>query len=289
MEAKEKVRKEETERMQKFDGYNEDTLKSLGSHLGNLGLNESRKKIADRFKDREKRTTAAGLKAVQDEKEKVGDNHPTFDSFANPQALMRYCEFLYDRMQLGLERMRVTLQDTIESHYENSDELASLVVERRGREEEVVNWSFVLKYLLSTNSKLRMQLKGRSNLVGLLDEGGGGDEEATTTTTTGENTSTINKHEKAKSTTSAAAKLKKPMTPESAKKIVPNKQVANALIAKVSKMSQKEINALPKEVRDNVNRLREELGRKKQANNSFEEYDEEEESSDDDDEHFSQI
>ena len=35
----------------------------------------------------------------------------------------------------------------------------SQTMERRQREEEVVNWSFVLKYLLSTNSKLRRQLQ----------------------------------------------------------------------------------------------------------------------------------
>ena len=52
--------------------------------------------------------------------------------------------------------------------FDIKEELVETNVERRGREEEVVNWSFVLKYLLSTNSKLRRQLAGRSNLASVL-------------------------------------------------------------------------------------------------------------------------
>jgi len=56
-----------------------------------------------------------------------------------------------------------TLLDVLNSrkdqHYQQlKGELASQMVERRKREEEVVNWSFILKYLLHNSSRLRRQL-----------------------------------------------------------------------------------------------------------------------------------
>jgi hypothetical protein len=44
-------------------------------------------------------------------------------------------------------------------------ELVSQTVDKRQREEEVVNWSYVLKYLLATNSKLRKQLREEQQLL----------------------------------------------------------------------------------------------------------------------------
>ena len=41
---------------------------------------------------------------------------------------------------------------------EAKDQIASQLVEQRQREEEVVNWSYVLKHLLSTNSALKEEI-----------------------------------------------------------------------------------------------------------------------------------
>ena len=50
-------------------------------------------------------------------------------------------------------------------HYKDvKEELCSEMVEKRRREEEVVNWSYILKYLLSSSSKLRKQLQAERNL-----------------------------------------------------------------------------------------------------------------------------
>eukprot|EP01035_Chromulina_nebulosa_P017371 gene17371-22919_t len=47
-----------------------------------------------------------------------------------------------------------------DKHYHKiKDELIEELIERRKREEEVVNWSYILKYLLSSSSKLKKQLK----------------------------------------------------------------------------------------------------------------------------------
>ena len=68
------------------------------------------------------------------------------------------------------EKLELGLWEKSEQFFEVKEELADDMVEKRQREEEVVNWSFVLKYLLSTNSKLRRQLSGRDALRGLLDD-----------------------------------------------------------------------------------------------------------------------
>lgn len=38
-------------------------------------------------------------------------------------------------------------------------ELAECYFDRRSRDEEVVNWSYILKYLLSSNSNLKRELR----------------------------------------------------------------------------------------------------------------------------------
>ena len=189
----------------------------------------------------------------------------------------------------------------MENYYENADELASLVVERRCREEEVVNWSFVLKYLLSTTSKLKGELKGRGSLSGMLGGGGEGGGSgiasgssaavamATPISKVGSNSKNNNNNHN--------------MSPESARKIVPNQQVAQALIDKVKGMSEADINKLPEEVQANVKRLRMEMSKRAnvklvgkverrrggEEQEEEEEEEEEEDSSSDEDDNFSQI
>lgn len=49
-------------------------------------------------------------------------------------------------------------------HYKTiKQELTTQLVEKRQREEEVVNWSFILKYLLASSTKLRKQLQVEKN------------------------------------------------------------------------------------------------------------------------------
>lgn len=49
-----------------------------------------------------------------------------------------------------------------DEHYSSiKRDLSSQLLEKRQREEEVVNWSFILKYLLQSNSQLRFQARGQ--------------------------------------------------------------------------------------------------------------------------------
>ena len=149
-----------------------------------------------------------------------------------------------------------------------------------------MNWSFVLKYLLKTNSRLREEIKGRESLRGVLmnDSGGAKVEDEIIQSTSQPKVGT-----EVKSTSSITG-----MTPSSARKIVPNKEVADALIRKVSTLTEAEINSLPEEVKNNVRRLRAELGMRGTGGTGGtggedEEEEQEEEEEDSDDDEFSQV
>jgi hypothetical protein len=72
-----------------------------------------------------------------------------------------------------------TLSDMLQAKdqqlLECKEELVTQMMERRQREEEVVNWSCILKYLLSTTSKLRLQIKQMERYnSGITNTGGTG-------------------------------------------------------------------------------------------------------------------
>jgi hypothetical protein len=57
-----------------------------------------------------------------------------------------------------ISSVNITLERK-DSHYKHvKNELTSQLVEKRKREEEVINWSYILKYLLASSSKLRKEL-----------------------------------------------------------------------------------------------------------------------------------
>jgi hypothetical protein len=59
----------------------------------------------------------------------------------------------------NLELLSTCLEKRDGIFRELKDDLMIQYVEKRNREEEVVNWSYILKYLLSTMSKLKQQIK----------------------------------------------------------------------------------------------------------------------------------
>ena len=279
------IRKMEEERereemaMRERDGGGDALLNELGPHLGRVGLKEIRKRIGERLK----------LDKV-DVRGDYGDNlgqeeihHPKLSEFKSPAEFLSYCGDLSTRIQSAVSQNHNRLLATTEAYYINADSLAEMTRERKGREEEVVNWSFVLKYLLKTNSRLREEIKGRESLRGVLmnDSGGAKVEDEIIQSTSQPKVGT-----EVKSTSSITG-----MTPSSARKIVPNKEVADALIRKVSTLTEAEINSLPEEVKNNVRRLRAELGMRGTGGTGGEdeEEEEEEEEEDSDDDEFSQV
>ncbi|GMI36232.1 hypothetical protein TrRE_jg76, partial [Triparma retinervis] len=157
-EAGEEIRVVEAERMNENDTLGAGLKKSLGPHLQPLSKKESRSRVEARFE---------GIELVDMKPTLMEGNHPELSEFENVEALMSYSEKLLACIRSNGEKLELGLWQTTEWFLNVKEELVSVNVERRGREEEVVNWSFVLKYLLSTNSKLRRKLAGRGG-------GGGG-------------------------------------------------------------------------------------------------------------------
>ena len=58
-------------------------------------------------------------------------------------------------MNKNLRSIAVLMARKDEHYRVLREELATEMVERRKREEEVINWSYILKHLLGTISKLR--------------------------------------------------------------------------------------------------------------------------------------
>ena len=148
----EEIKSIEQENMSKNDALLPGMKESLGPHLQPLSKNESRKRVEARFE---------GVQMVNMTPALMEGAHPELADFESTEALMAYCEKLLVCIRSNGEKLELGLWQTTEWFLNVKEELMSVNVERRGREEEVVNWSFVLKYLLSTNSKLRRQLAGR--------------------------------------------------------------------------------------------------------------------------------
>ena len=141
--------------------------KSLGPHLQPLSKSESRNRVEAKFEGTEQVDMTPAL---------IEANHPELTDFENAAELMKYCEKLLACIRKNGEKLELGLWQSAEHLLKVKEDLVSANVERRGREEEVVNWSFVLKYLLSTNSKLKRQLvdMGASSAVAAMGMGGRG-------------------------------------------------------------------------------------------------------------------
>jgi hypothetical protein len=65
---------------------------------------------------------------------------------------------LRNSLTKSLQSVHITM-DRKDFHYKSiKNELTNQLVEKRKREEEVINWSYILKYLLASSSKLRKEL-----------------------------------------------------------------------------------------------------------------------------------
>lgn len=85
--------------------------------------------------------------------------HPPLSAFSDRESLVSYVEHLKNTVLVNLNFLSEMLA-TGDAYYNLAkEELVEQTVERRRREEEMVNWSYVLKYLLDTNSQLRGALK----------------------------------------------------------------------------------------------------------------------------------
>ena len=86
--------------------------------------------------------------------------YPTFDEAMGSNAVERCLEEMQKILQENIEATYLLINQRNDQMIEAKDQIASQLVEQRQREEEVVNWSYVLKHLLSTNSALKEEING---------------------------------------------------------------------------------------------------------------------------------
>eukprot|EP00943_MAST-04B_sp_MAST-4B-sp1_P007186 g7186.t1 len=159
---------------------------SLGPHLKVLGRDEAFSRVERRYG-----TTAF---FSNDNRPSTSALSPSYDPALARSILQRYLQFAkenlnatYDQLVLmytfpmfdeaiqnnnveaHLSRMRIRVQENLQAIYlwttrrnsqivEAREQIAVQLVEQRQREEEVVNWSYVLKHLLATNSSLKKEV-----------------------------------------------------------------------------------------------------------------------------------
>ncbi|GMH65122.1 hypothetical protein TrST_g3437 [Triparma strigata] len=258
-------REREKDGMEANDGIGEGLKKSLGPHLQPITKTESRERIAARFDGPQD--------SIDSSPHLLTSPHPELSDFATVSELMDYCDVLLKCIRINGEKLELGLWKTSENFYSIKEDLAESNIERRGREEEVVNWSFVLKYLLSTNSKLRRQLNGRENLTQVLDSGRSKLDANAFNMRTKMSVMEDMQYDAASKIQAGFRKIRSlsdtplpagspqtPMSPGSIKKILPDERVAKALIDRVSGMTEEDISALPLQAQANVRKLRVELG-----------------------------
>jgi len=81
-----------------------------------------------------------------------------FMEYNNLVELAKSISSMYNCVQKNMESISVILARKDEHFKLLKEDLTEQLVERRRREEEVINWSYILRYLLETTSTLRKQL-----------------------------------------------------------------------------------------------------------------------------------
>jgi hypothetical protein len=136
---------------------------SIGSHLAPLSYVESRAKVQSRFPtNNDARSLAASNRALASAIS--SQKASKFDDFTSWEDLAQSLVQQHSRIRESLNLVLMTLRSKDVSYDGIKEELIEQLVERRKREEEVVNWSYILKYLLNTSSKLKKQLQEEKKL-----------------------------------------------------------------------------------------------------------------------------
>ena len=81
-----------------------------------------------------------------------------FTEYENLVELAKSISAMYNTVQKNMEAISVILARKDEHFKVLKEDLTEQLVERRRREEEVINWSYILRYLLETTSTLRKQI-----------------------------------------------------------------------------------------------------------------------------------
>jgi len=136
---------------------------AFGSHLAALSRLEALTRVEGLYRSPGGATSAFGAQKPDWAKLGVHDSLLAYD---DPQQVVGALGRMHSLALQNMKAAAALLHRKDMTFAEVKAELVAQQVERRQREEEVVNWSCILKYLLSASTQLRRQLKHEQQLRG---------------------------------------------------------------------------------------------------------------------------
>ncbi len=134
----------------------------IGNHLAKLSKLEALTRIEGLYRGNNGKGYEPALPASR----LMNDD---LSRYRSPEELAEALTSIHENASRNMHRVSV-LMSRKDSHYKSvKDELSNEMVEKRRREEEVVNWSYILKYLLASSSKLRKQLHTEKKVREMLE------------------------------------------------------------------------------------------------------------------------
>ncbi len=133
----------------------------FGGHLAALSRLEALTRVEGQHRRPSGQSPIGGMVAPDWEKLGIHDSLIEYD---DPQEVVGALGRMHSLAVQNMKSAASLMYAKDSAFADVKSELVSQIVERRQREEEVVNWSCILKYLLSTSTKLRRQLKQEQQL-----------------------------------------------------------------------------------------------------------------------------
>ena len=196
-----------------------DMAQQLGPHLAPMDMREARHQVDSLFPSN---NYGAELFVVETSQPPLMKR--ALDNFESLPELLQYIS----ELKVAMSRNNAAFDQLMKAkdlHFtELKKELVVQSKERRHRQEEVLNWSYVLRYLLNTNSTLRQQLKGGV----AIDDGLSQKVERS-----------IDNHQKQGDNDTLDEEQE--LSPRSIQKLLPTQESTDALIKKVNAMTEHEI------------------------------------------------
>jgi hypothetical protein len=132
---------------------------NMGSHLAPMTHLEALTRVEGTYRSNNDSLSGFGLRNNGSIETMTADVASSLTNYESVSDLAQAITTLYGSIHSNFLSFSTLMQRKDEHYLKLKLDLTAQLVERRKREEEVVNWSYILKYLLSTSSKLRNQLK----------------------------------------------------------------------------------------------------------------------------------
>lgn len=141
-------------------------INKIGSHLAPMSTLDAFTRVQNQYKSNNipvSQWDNSNINPVTLEEEYL---LPTIHQYSTIEEVAASITSLHSVIEQNLDSLNTILLRK-DKHFKNVKmDLSAQMVERRKREEEVVNWSYILKYLLASASKLRKELNDEKRKTG---------------------------------------------------------------------------------------------------------------------------